>query len=88
MDIWDIFDIHRCQASREIVTRILILSLENFNPQKSNFDKTITCDQIQHWHNLQCFLPISISLQPCGLHPGLTRPVDGQQGKEVEVEVM
>ena len=21
------------------------------------------------------FLPISISLQPCGLHPGLTRPV-------------
>ena len=33
------------------------------------------------------FLPISISLQPCGLHPGLTRLVGGQQSKEVEAEV-
>ena len=33
------------------------------------------------------FLPISISLQPCGLHPGLTRLGGGQQGKEVEAEV-
>ena len=80
MDIGNIFDMDIRHGDR-LWQGFLMLSLENFNPQKSYFDKTINCDQIQHWKYLQCFLLISISLQPFGLHPGLTPPVVGQQGR-------